>query len=193
MYFTTGPDHMKDIRLVQLPDGIGVFSRPRSADVEKQYGSASVVGFTRLNSIRELIPGVIENAPVIPGMFSAGEWGGCNQCYCLSTGLIGIIGHKSYTHETAQNGKQLVYTNVSFVYDPVSNRIVDEKIIATRGRYPAGPSKIPELSDCAFTSGIVMRPDGKADLYSGLSDTLEGRTVIDDPFKGFGQIVDCRP
>ena len=33
-YFTTGPDRMKDIRLVELLDGrIGVFSRPRSEEV----------------------------------------------------------------------------------------------------------------------------------------------------------------
>ncbi|HPF87504.1 MAG TPA: DUF1861 family protein [Candidatus Limiplasma sp.] len=189
LYFTTGPENMKDVRVVQLKDGVGVFSRPRSADVEKQYGSASVVGFVKLRDIGEMTAGRIASAPVIPDMFADGEWGGCNQCYLLDSGLIGIIGHKSYTHYSLQNGKQAVYTNVSFVYDPASNRIVDEKIIATRSSYPQGPAKIPELKDCAFTSGIVMRPDGRADLYSGLSDTIEGRTVIEYPFTGFGNII----
>ena len=45
------------------------------------------------------------------------------------------------------------------------------------------------LDDTAFTSGIVMREDGKVDLYSGLSDALEGRCVIDYPFEGYGKIV----
>ena len=188
-YFTTGPEYMKDVRLVQLGDGIGVFSRHRSTKVEKQYGSASVIGFTKLQNLRELTAETVENAPIIPDMFANGEWGGCNQCYLLDTGLIGMIGHKSYTHETVQDGKQLVYTNVSFVYDPVNNRIVDEKIIGTRSSYPNGPLKVPELRDCAFTSGIVMRADGRADLYSGLGDTIEGRIVIEDPFKSFGKII----
>ncbi len=46
-YFTTGPDTMKDIRLVELQGGqIGVFSRPRSEEVRKEFGSESLVGFT---------------------------------------------------------------------------------------------------------------------------------------------------
>ena len=40
----------------------------------------------------------------------------------------------------------------------------------------------PDLRDCAFTTGIVMRPDGRAELYSGLGDVTEGRVTIDAPF-----------
>lgn len=188
-YFTTGPEHMKDVRLVQLPDSIGVFSRPRGDEVEKQYGSGAVVGFTRLKSLDKLTADVIESAPVIPDMFATGEWGGCNQCYYLNTGLIGIIGHKSYAHQSAERGNQSVYTNVAFVYDPANNRMVEEKVIATRKSYPDGPPKIPELMDCAFTSGIVPRSDGMVDLYSGLGDTMEGRLVIENPFQAYGEIV----
>ena len=43
--------------------------------------------------------------------------------------------------------------------------------------------------NCVFPSGIAMRQDGRADLYSGLGDVLMGRVVIDDPFEGFGQIL----
>ena len=32
--------------------------------------------------------------------------------------------------------------------------------------------------------GIVLRKDGKADLYSGVGDTYEGRVTIDNPFAG---------
>ena len=39
VYFTTGPDYMKDIRLVDMKDGtIGVFSRPRNKEIEEKYG-----------------------------------------------------------------------------------------------------------------------------------------------------------
>jgi len=188
-YFTTGPENMKDIRLIQLDNGIGVFSRPRSAEIEKEHGSASIVGYTVISDIMSLSADIIGNAKKIEGMFADGEWGGCNQCYLLDSGFIGIIGHKSY-EEHQKNGPSLaVYVNVSFVFDPKEHKLLDERIIATRASFPAGPAKKPNLTDCAFTAGIVMRGDGKADLYSGLGDTLVGRTVIDYPFEGFGRIV----
>jgi hypothetical protein len=189
-YFTTGPDHMKDIRLVELADGrIGVFSRPRNADILRRFGSESQIGFVVVDRLEDLTNDVIENAPYIPGMFAEGEWGGCNQAYLLDSGLIGVIGHKCYNEQGANGLKLQVYLNVAFVFDPTKHRIVDIKIIGTRPCYPDGPAKIPELVDCAFTSGIVMRPDGKADLYSGIGDTNAGRIVIDYPFAGHGRIV----
>lgn len=185
-YFTTGPDFMKDIRLVQLTDKrIGVFSRPRSEEIRKKYSSESIVGFTIINNLDELSADVIENASIVEGLFDKDEWGGCNQAYCLDSGMIGVIGHKCYRSED----DLLVYFNISFVLDPTTNKISDMKIIGTRSCYPDGPAKVPNLIDCAFTSGIVMREDGRVDLYSGIGDTAEGRIVIDYPFEGYGKIL----
>lgn len=190
-YFTTGPDYMKDIRLVELANNkIGVFSRPRNEEIRKKYGSESIVGFTVIDDLNKLSADVIENAPIIEGLFGNDEWGGCNQAYLLSSGKIGAIGHKCYK-QPVEDGEDLkVYLNVSFVFDPETHQLLDEKIIATRPCYPVGPAKLPDLVDCAFTSGIVMRPDGKVDLYSGIGDTEEGRVTIDYPFEGFGTIVE---
>jgi len=189
-YFTTGPDFMKDIRMVQMPDNkIGVFSRPRSEEVRKKYGSESVVGFTIIDSLDELKADIIENAPVVNGLFDKDEWGGCNQCYYLSSGVIGVIGHKCY--KTIEENGQVIktYMNISFVLDPEKNEAMDVKIIGTRSCYQEGPAKKPLLEDCAFTSGIIIREDGKVDLYSGIGDTEVGRIVIDYPFQGYGKIV----
>ena len=186
-YFTTGPDYMKDIRLVQLADGkVGVFSRPRSEEILKKYNSESMIGFTIIDSLKDLTAEVIEKAPYIENVFGDGEWGGCNQCYLLENGNIGVIGHKSYIDEKRN---QSVYLNTAFVFDLKTWQLVDEKIIGTRGCYPDGPSKKTTLSDCAFSSGIVMRDDGKVDLYSGIGDCQEGRIVIDYPFASHGKIV----
>nr|WOZ50633.1 AncZ [synthetic construct] len=189
-YFTTGPDYMKDIRLVELADGrIGVFSRPRSEEIRRKYGSEAMIGFTVIDSLDELTAEVIENAPPIAGIFDADEWGGCNQAYLLDSGKIGVIGHHSYKDKD-ENGEELqVYVNMSFVFDPTTHEVEDLKIIGTRACYPDAPAKVPHLVDCAFTSGIVMREDGKADLYSGIGDTQEGRITIDYPFAGYGKIV----
>ena len=181
-YFTTGPDYMKDIRLVQLPDGIGVFSRPNG-----------YVGFQIINDISELDDKVIANAPVIDFISDDG-YGGVNQCYYLDSGLIGILGHMVYPKKNSFGQTERVYVNIAAVFDPKTKKTVMNKIVGTRRCYPASDRmrinnlNVP-LDDTAFTSGIVMREDGKADLYSGLSDSLEGRVTIDYPFEGYGKIV----
>jgi hypothetical protein len=189
-YFTTGPDFMKDIRLVELSDGrIGVFSRPRNEAIIKRFGCESQIGFTIIDRLDDLTGDVIEQAPYIPGLFAAGEWGGGNQAYQLESGHIGVIGHKCYNTVDAAGVTVSTYMNISFVFDIARHQAVDVQIIGTRPCYPAGPAKLPSLVDCAFTSGIVMRADGKADLYSGIGDTEVGRITIDYPFAGHGAIV----
>lgn len=186
-YYTTGPDYMKDIRLVELSNGkIGVFSRPRSEEILKKYRSESMIGFTVIESLEELSAEVIEQAPYIENVFGEGEWGGCNQCYLLESGRIGVIGHKCYKDE--EHG-QSVYFNTAFVFDSETRQITDEKIIGTRSCYPAGPAKKDNLQDCAFSSGIVMRDDGLVDLYSGIGDCKEGRIAIEYPFAQEGGII----
>ena len=181
-YFTTGPRNMKDIRLVQLPDGIGVFTRP-----------AGYVGFTVIKDVMELDDKVIEEAPLID-FIADGSYGGVNQCYYLESGMIGLIGHLVYP-KTNDSGKlERVYVNTAAIFDPNLRKTIEHKIIGTRRSYPASShmrtdDKGNALDDTAFTTGIVMREDGKVDLYSGLSDALEGRTVIDYPFEGYGKIV----
>ena len=63
------------------------------------------------------------------------------------------------------------------------------KIIGARPCYPEGPAKRPDLVDVAFTSGVVMRSDGKVDLYSGIGDAEQRRIVIEYPFEGHGRTV----
>ncbi|GBF71894.1 hypothetical protein PA598K_00107 [Paenibacillus sp. 598K] len=190
-YFTTGPAGMKDIRLVELPGGrIGVFSRPKGEDIRSRYGSLSLVGFTIIDRLEELSAEVIASAPYIPHLFGPDEWGGCNQAYYLDSGLIGAIGHIGHETRSAEGELLWAYHNLSFVFDPTTLELHDVRIIGTRASYPSGPAKKPRLAECAFAAGIVMRADGKAELYSGLGDTETGRIVIDDPFREFGRIVD---
>ncbi len=189
-YFTTGPDYMKDIRIVELKDGrIGVFSRPRNKEIMKKFGCESQIGFTVIEKLEGLTGKIIEEAPYIPGFFADGEWGGCNQAYMLDSGMIGVTGHKCYNEMNSEGVKVSTYMNISFIFDPLKHVALDVRIIGTRPCYPKGPAKKPGLVDCAFTSGIVMRPDGKADLYSGIGDTEVGRITIDYPFAGHGKIL----
>lgn len=183
-YFTSGPRRMKDVRLIELEDGkIGVFSRPRGADILKKYGSESIIGYTQISNLEELNGEIIEKAEIIPGLFEKGEWGGCNQVYNLDNGDLGVIGHIA---EKTQGEKGLIYStymNMAFIFNPKDHCAYNFKLIGTRDSYVEGPAKLPYLSDCVFTSGITLRQDGKVDLYSGLGDCEEGRITIDNPFE----------
>ena len=182
-HFTCGPANMKDVRLVELEDGrIGVFSRPRNEEIEAKYGSGAMVGFAVIDKIDQLNAEVIENARYIDGLFGKGEWGGCNQCYLLKDGRIGVIGHRSYRQLDSDGTELQVYVNISFVFDYNTFTVSDIKIIGDKPSYPETDYMLDYLKDCAFTSGIVMLENGKADLYSGLGDVAEGRITIDAPF-----------
>lgn len=183
IYFTSGPKGMKDIRLIDLQDGrIGVFSRPRNEEIRKKYGSESMIGFAVIRSLDELTDEVVSGAKPIDGIFDQGEWGGCNQAYLLENGKIGVIGHQSFAQPMEGRDPLAVYLNVAFEFDPETFEVSNRKVIGTRKCYPAGQSKLPQLEDCTFTTGIVVRKDGRADLYGGLGDTEEGRITIDYPF-----------
>ena len=183
-YFTTGPERMKDIRLVELKDGrIGVFSRPRGEDVRKKYGSESVIGFTTVGDLGELTPEVVENAPVIDGVFGKDEWGGCNQAYLMGDGTVLVAGHLCFSGTKASNGvNRGVYCNAAFTFDPATHKATRIRIVATRMMYPAQGAKVPHLDDCVFTSGFVFNDDGTCDIYTGLCDSAEGRVRVSADF-----------
>lgn len=185
VYFTTGPDYMKDIRLVERQNGkIGVFSRPRCDEIMQKYGTVSQIGYTEIDSLDDLDAETIAQASLIPGLFAEKEWGGVNQTVLLKDDMIGLIGHQGYTlmHEDKEYA---VYVNTAYVFCPSSNEIVEKKIIGTREDYPEVDSKRPGLELCAFTSGVESEERGVVKLYSGLGDAHEGWIQIPDPFYAY--------
>ncbi|KAG5510360.1 hypothetical protein JKF63_07689 [Porcisia hertigi] len=183
-YFTSGPKKMKDIRLVELADKrIGIFSHHKT-------GTSCITGFITVDSLDDLCSQVIDAAKPIDHTLFGDAWGGVNQPYLLSTGKIGCISHHGYLDAHPSGEAINVYCITSFVYEPSTNKCYDYKILGTKNCFPEYPPKALRLIDCVFVSGIVMRQDGKYDLYSGVGDTREGRMVIDYPFEGHGSIVD---
>ncbi|CAJ1006310.1 putative Protein (DUF1861) [Leishmania naiffi] len=183
-YFTSGPPKMKDIRLVELADGrIGIFSHHKTL-------TTCTTGFTTIDSLDDLCSQIIDAAKPIDHTLFGDAWGGVNQPYLLSTGKIGCISHHGYLDKDVNGEVVNVYCITSFVYDPVTNKCFEYKILGTKNCFPECPAKAPKLVDCVFASGIVMRDDGKCDLYSGVGDTRQGRMVIEYPFEGYGSIVD---
>lgn len=182
-YFTSGPEHMKDIRLVELNDRrIGIFSRPQGPAMIEKYGCIAKIGFSIADKLEDVTAEVISDSPMLEGQFLSNEWGGCNQIYRLKNGLLGVIGHKAFGEGSDENNKALHYYSMAFALNPFTREMTQTKIICSRDCFPEGPSKQEWLKDVTFTSGIIRNGDGTATLYSGLSDCQIGKAVIPDPF-----------
>lgn len=181
--FASGPPHMKDIRLVGLRDGrVGIFSRP-DGDAVRAHGclGRAAIGFAVVDSLEDVTPKAIAEAPLLRGHFLPDEWGGCNQLYALEGGLIGVVGHKAYM-TLVEGVDYRHYHSMAFAIHPDTRAMTPCRIICTRGCFPEGPSKRPDLVDVVFTAGLIRNGDGTATLYTGLSDCQVGRAVVADPF-----------
>lgn len=168
-----GPDHMKDLRLVELVDGtIGVFTRPQGVK-----GGRGKIGFARVEKLEDLTVETVLEAPLLE-QFREEEWGGCNEIHLLANGKLGVLGHIARFDE---QGDRHYYPMV-FGYDPITGAYSDMQIIAERSDFLPGPSKRPDLADVVFSGGLVREGGGKAALYAGISDAEAQKLIIPDPF-----------
>ena len=188
-YITCGPSHMKDVRLVQLPDKrIAIFSRPQGGEIWEKFGATARIGFTIVDSLKDVTPENIKNAPYLEGQFLDDEWGGSNQPMVLKNGLIGVIGHKSYRTYTENKEQRLHYYGMAFVVDPKTRKFSQNKVIISNDCFPKVEPKRPDLVDVTFTSGIIRKEDGTALIYTGLSDSHVGEALIKDPFTEYEEV-----
>ena len=174
--FLQGPDHMKDIRLVELADGrIGICSRPQG-----ERGGRGQIGFVVVDSLDHLTAESIEAAPLLAGQFLAQEWGGANQLHLLDDGRLGVLGHIAWMRGTGKDEEKHYYP-MTFTLDPTNNEHSPMQIIASRDDFPQAEAKRPGLRDVIFSGGLLRDGDG-AWLYAGLGDATAGRVRIADPF-----------
>jgi hypothetical protein len=172
--FAVGPEHMKDIRLIEQADGrIGVFTRP--LDVEDVR---ALIGYTEIKSLVDLNEAIIAGAPLFRDQFLKNEWGGVNETLLLKNGLIGVLGHIAYMEE----GDIRHYHAMTFAFDPKTRAKTPIKIIAVRNQFPDGPAKRNDLIDVIFSGGIQRLSNKRAMLYAGVSDTEAHHILISDPF-----------
>lgn len=170
---TVGPEGKKDIRIVKLSDGrIGVFSRPQG-----EKGGRGKIGFTIVDKLTDVTSSVIDDAPLFE-QFDDQEWGGCNEATLLSNGKIGVLGHIAKFSE----GDVRHYYPMTFCVDPVTREYSKMKIISERANFLPGPAKRPDLADVLFSAGLVRHGNGKATLYTGVSDVEVQAIEIADPF-----------
>jgi hypothetical protein len=172
--FAVGPEFMKDIRLLELPQGrIMVFTRPQG-----DIGGRGKIAFTIINSLEELNAEVIANAELIENQFTMEEWGGANELHLLNNGLIGVLGHVAYFDEEMNRH----YYAMSFSFNVETSETSQIKLIAARKNFKPGQYKRKDIMDVIFSGGINRRPSGMAELFVGVSDAEAHKILIGDPF-----------
>ncbi|ETT48087.1 hypothetical protein C162_16445 [Paenibacillus sp. FSL R7-269] len=173
-HFASGPQQMKDIRLIELQDGrIGVLTRPQG-----ERGGRGQIGFTVIDSLEELNEQTLVEAEILQHQFVQEEWGGANEAHLLSNGHVGVLGHIACFDPL---GKKHYYAMV-FSLNPDTFETTPLKIIAARSDFPVGPGKRPDLQDVIFSGGLVRGEDGRSVLSVGVSDAEAYRIEIPDPF-----------
>ncbi len=167
---------MKDIRLIQLPNGkIGVFTRSQGGIYERGR-----IGYLEISSFDQLNPNSLLKGKIIEGQFDHGQWGGVNQLHLLGEDKIGVLGHIVY--EDSEGMKH--YYAMVFVYYPKKHFATRIKIIAVRNNFPEVPAKRPDLKDLIFPGGLVQEDQG-ATFFAELSDTEAEVVRIKDPFLAY--------
>lgn len=170
--FAKAPEKMKDVRLVEVGGRIGIFTRPQGG-----IYAGGKIGYTEVQSLDSVSVEAIESAKILP-LFDEGEWGGANEVHVLQNGLLGVLGHIAcFSSDGARH-----YYPMTFALNPASGQVIAPKIIARRDDLPTGESKRDDLKDVLFSGGLVRSGDGRAVLYTGVSDAEAHAVEMDDPF-----------
>ncbi len=167
-----GPVGMKDVRLTELADKrIGIFTRPQG-----EKGGRGKIGFTVVDSLADVTPEVMEEAPLLE-LFLSEEWGGVNAVYLLEDGELGVLGHVAcFAPEGIRH-----YYPMAFRINPVTGKYTMPVILAERSEFLAGESKREDLVDVLFSGGLCWE-DEKLFLYVGVSDCEVQYKQIAPPF-----------
>lgn len=194
-----GPDGMKDIRLADLGEKIGVFTRPRTEGAEGDVHSS--IQFSTVASLDDITPDLINAISIDPlkkvsGFFGDNEWGGVNASYQLADGWLGVLGHIAYYSEhctsespdRAQTDEHMrKYAAIAFEFHPETNAVTHPVIILARGNLAIdAPAKRHDLHNVIFPGGLVFLEDGEAInevlFFYGLGDAHVGVSALPYPF-----------
>lgn len=175
MPFAQGPLMMKDIRIVQLKDRIGIFTRPQGGKFLR--GRIAYLEVYDLNDLKN--ENIYNRGNVIEVDLKDNEWVGSNEIHYLDNNHLGILAHLAFEDDYGD----LHYSAITFVFDRIHLQAKNLTIIARRENFPEGPSKEKRLRDVVFPGGLVQSEDRNYILYCGLSDEEVGYVKIKNPFE----------
>jgi hypothetical protein len=178
-FLASGPNYMKDIRLVQLDNKIGVFTRPQGGG----WGCGKI-GYLEIDDVDDLKNFSDDDwysARIIDGLFTDDSWGGVNQAIKISKDKIKVLGHVANKTLNSNNELEKHYFGMSFIFNPSTFVASEYEIIAKRDDFPLSPAKrSPELNNVVFIAGVYADDIlSTQELYAGLSDFCIGSKKFD--------------
>lgn len=179
--FAAGPVGMKDIRLVELPNGeIGLFSRPQGMIPGTEINAGpGKIGYTKIKNLSELNAETIIRAPLIESQFAGVEWGGVNEAQMLSDGRVAVLAHIA----KFDANRNRHYYSVVFTLNPTTGKASPFEMILERSDLQLGlngQSKRSDLKDVVFSGGLVIG-EKSATIVVGAGDAEVHTKVIDRP------------
>ncbi|HSX07123.1 MAG TPA: DUF1861 family protein [Candidatus Saccharimonadia bacterium] len=180
-------DNMKDVRLLQLPDGRLLICRRPWGDKYMRGRIALHV----INSLDDLVDIDKVELPLLALLDSCGEeldWVGVNNMYMLTDAAgeicVGLLGHVALQDQEGNLHYAACTYRIS-LEDLLSKQVhkICPQIIATRGCFEEGPAKNATLHDIVFPGSLQHLDGDRYRLWAGLSDARIGCVEIDDPFR----------
>lgn len=178
-------DDMKDIRLVQLPDGRFLLMR-------RPWGGEYGRGRITLHLLPDLdaLHAAKQDLPTLATLDDCGkaaDWVGINEAHIL-TGkdketYVGLLGHVAYQDSTGKHYAACTYT---LKLKDILNKQVPQicpHIITVRSCFIDAPAKMKGLRDVVFPGHIEQLDKDRYRLWAGLSDTRIGTIEVTHPFQ----------
>lgn len=166
-WLSRGPDRMKDIRLFQMNDQVGCFTRPY--EMHRQGAGGGKVGFIRFSDLENIHAQEILDAPLIDIELPPDEWMGANFGTVVD-GLVWVLGHVGRWVGT-EPYRIREYDAVIFVFDPETNKCSKVVTVAKNSEFRCHKQKNPHLRRIVFSGGFEINEDGSLmTIYVGLND-----------------------
>jgi hypothetical protein len=178
---------MKDVRLLQLPDGrFLVCKRPRGDKYKR--GRITLHVIDTLEQVVDIVDTDLPTLAVLDSCQDALDWVGINEVRIIKDheghAWVGLLGH------VALEDHNHVIHYAACTYKISLQDLLDQKlhkicprVIATRSCFEVGPVKAPELGDVIFPGHLEHVQDYTYRLWAGLSDARIGVIELDDPFQ----------
>jgi len=152
-HIANGPVGMKDIRIAQNPNSIGlhIYGRPQPEAFSGNITYATVSSIDRLNA-KAISDAKFIDEDLFP--VGSGIWGGANDVICAKGGNNTILAHRAWC--TGENGVGRHYESLLLNHDTRNNTIRNLGILATASLFPEGTTKADEavdLHDVVFSGG----------------------------------------
>ncbi|HSW66714.1 MAG TPA: DUF1861 family protein [Bacillota bacterium] len=179
-------DNMKDIRLVQMPDGRLLLSRRPWGG---EFGRGQITLHV-LNSIEDLQAAYTElhTLAVLEDCAKTADWVGVNELHILPNAdgepQLCILGHLAFQEANGtRHYAACTYTNsLAELLNDTLNRPCP-RVLAVRACFEPGPAKLKTLTDVVFPGHLEHLSGNDYRLWAGLSDARIGVVDLQDPFR----------